>query len=243
LIIWLRVVSWLTMKPHRQPNAVLPVAFLACIVLTFCKGPKPDDGKTHHATFETGTIPGLSQFERLNERELDFDSIMVKNVKAMGQPLNNTNDFLHNRSRIYVDSDPHNKILGGDTGPDKPPIPMPCHCNLMGDTLQVSMILGFFGGVGFELRLYKDQFRSKFLLYTDDVKPFKAHLSDTAFTSELRAVSKFQYLLIDKKPTYKAGQQLTGYFTLTSNRFYEFSGEKMDSSYVTAKIYFICNVR
>jgi hypothetical protein len=168
--------------------------------------------------------------------------MLMANAKEAEVVINNTNDFVHNRSRVYMDSDPHNKVLGGDTGPDKP-VSMPCRCALNGDTLRIFMILGFFGGAGFELQLYKDNFRSHFILYTDDVKPFKGHLSDTSFSGEVRPESRFQYLVLDEKPAYKRNQQLTGYFTFTSNRFYEQSAGKLDSSYVTAKVYFTCNTQ
>ena len=217
-------------------------ALLVCVILISCKDTNLDDRKTYHKEFETGFVPGLQQFEVLNKQELGFDSMLMANAKIAGVEMNHGSDFVHNRSRIYMDSDPHNKILGRDTGPGKP-IAMPCHCNLNGDTLQISMVVGFFGGAGFELQLYKDKFRSNFLLYTDDVKPYKAHLSDTAFSSEVRAESRFQFLVLDEKPAYKPNQQLTGYLTFTSNRFYELSAGKLDSSYVIAKIYFTCNTQ
>jgi hypothetical protein len=223
--------------------------FLLLLIITLlfvsCKTEKKDDGKTFNKTFVVGEIPALEDFNTYNELEKGADSIFSgaeKEFKGDTSMNKFITDFRNNRSRVFMDSDSNHKIYEGEksfaTGS-----PMPCNCTTANDSLFIQMIVGFFGGAGFEIALHKDTFLSDFFMYTDDVKPYKSNLQDTAFSSEAIAFSKYQYLLLDKLPTYKPDQQLTGYMTYTSNRFYEKNVDVLDSTYVTGKIYFTCQVK
>jgi len=228
----------------------IKLGLIILVALNSCKTKSPDDAKTYNRTFEIGQIPSIDNFDRLDKRELSIDSVFSDKesifdsmFSKIDEPDSNSsfkNDFIHNRSRIYMDSDPNHKLFPGDKDLDKG-FPTPCNCVTNGDTLFITMGLGLFGGAGFSIKLFKENFISNFFIYTDDVKPYKSHLSDTAFADNAIADNKFQYLIIDKKPTYESNQQLTGYLTYTSNRFYEINTDNgLDSSYVTGKIYFTC---
>jgi hypothetical protein len=219
------------------------ITWLLAIPFIACKQSKQDDGKTYNNTFEVGDIPGLASFQKMDKKELRLDSFLSDGVKEIG--LGATNDFRQNRSRVSMQSDPNHKLYSNEKDEG---FSAPCTCVIRGDSLFINTNIGFFGGNGFNLLLYRDSFQSEFYLYTDDVKPYKSSLSDTAFSEQAVAKSKFQFLIVDKKPTYKAGQQLTGYFTYTSNRFYELNSyapnaTSVDSSYVTGNIYFTCLTR
>src|SRR5688500_3781247 len=73
--------------------------------------------------------------------------------------------------------------------------------------------IGFFGGMGIEMKLFQNYFQSSYYLYIDDVKPYKYKLSDKDFTHELFLKSKFQSLILNEQPKFKSGQQITGYLT------------------------------
>ncbi len=68
-----------------------------------------------------------------------------------------------------------------------------------------------------EIKIYKEQFRSDYLFYIDNVKPYKYQLTDTAFTDNLALLSKFQSLTLDQPPSFTPGQQLTGYLAKLFN--------------------------
>jgi len=71
---------------------------------------------------------------------------------------------------------------------------------------------------------------------------YKSNIADKTFSDMAKAKSKYQYLVLEQLPAFKTGQQLTGYLTLTSNQFYELiANDRLDSTYVTGRIYFTCN--
>ena len=122
--------------------------------------------------------------------------------------------------------------------------PMPCQCDLNGDTIFISSIIGFFGGMGHGIKVFKDSFESYYILYIDDVKPYKHNLTDSVFTDNLSVLSKYQTLRLTEKPVFKSGQHLTGLLTFTSKDFYERPvGDKIDTNYVRGKMFFTCQVK
>ena len=119
-----------------------------------------------------------------------------------------------------------------------------CECNIYKDTLLITMGIGFFGGIGFNLEIIKDNFEANFSEYTDDVKPYKSNLNDTAFYDYFHVKSKYQFLVLNDKPSFQTGLQLTGYMTFSSNNFYvQKYDNQLDTNYVTGKLYFTCKTR
>lgn len=227
---------------------------LILLVLLSCTPSNYDDGKTFNETYKVGRIPDLRAFETYDEIERsmdsinsDYDAVMDSLIKANN--INKTfglagkRDFRNNRSRIFLESYTNNKLDSGDFS-KRESLPMPCTCTISGDTVYVNMGIGFFGGTGFDIILFKNQFSSNYFVYTDDVKPFKSNLSDTSFTDFAVAHSKYQALILNQKPTFQPSQQLTGFLTFTTNKYYTHRwGNNLDTTHVTGKLYFTCNTK
>jgi hypothetical protein len=217
-------------------------------ILSSCHGQLKDDGKTYNKEYIVGTIPTIDNFSKLSENEVEIDSIfgdyekhtdslVSSNPKYKETGLAQKRDFSNNRSRVFMENYNNGNQQTGDSA-----ISMPCSCFVDKDTIFISMIIGFFGGVGFDIKLFGNNFESNFFIYTDDVKPYKPDLLDTVFYSQLSVKNKFQSLVVDKKPTFKTAQQITGYLTFTSKNFYEKAiYNSLDTAYVKGRLYFICN--
>lgn len=106
------------------------------------------------------------------------------------------------------------------------------------------MSVGLFSGMAVEIVLFKNNFQSFYTESTDNFKSLKYNLRDTALMDEITLRSKFQGLVLNEKPSFKAGQQLTGYLTFTSPLYFSKQevGEPLDSCYVTGKAYFTCKI-
>jgi hypothetical protein len=206
---------------------------LFSLVLFSCRT-KQDDGHTANKTYQVGNIPGIDSFKIYTVLEKEMDS----NSKKYNQA-----DFRTNRGRIFMNSYTNNKLIKGEFSSHES-LPIPCECYTEKDTIYINMAIGFFGGIGYRIKVYKDNFESAFFDWTDDVKPYKANIDDTAFTSFVVAENKYQYLILDKKPNLQQGRQLTGFLTFTSKNYYEIQmNDHLDSSYVTGKLYFTCTAR
>jgi|JI10StandDraft_1071094.scaffolds.fasta_scaffold447124_1 hypothetical protein len=212
---------------------------LQIIILTFgicglisCNG-QQDNGATFNQSFQVGSIPGISDFETLNEEEKHTDSLKTRHKK----------DWRNNRSRVFMNFYTNGKLSEIDSAFIKG-FPTPCECLIDKDTMFVSMGIGFFGGLGTNLKVFRDRFIGSFYEYTDDVKPYKTNLNDTAFSNYVLVPNKYQHLTLSDMPTWQSDQQLSGLMNFTSNDFYEETyGHVVDSKYVTGKIYFTCKTR
>ena len=209
---------------------------------------------TYNSKYQIGKISDIESFKNLNEKEkfadslfksIDFvlDSIYKADTSKRLVDLSFKRDFINNRSRVYMNSYENNKITPIDSefllG-----LPTPCDCYIHNDSLTIKMGVGFFGGFGFNIQLSGSNFQSFFYNYIDDVKPYKLNLSDTTLENFIKVKSKYQSLIIDQKPTFKSGQQITGYFTFTSTNYFEQNGNKtFDSNYVNGKLFFTCKTR
>lgn len=206
------------------------------IILTFgicgllCCKDQQDQEATYNQNFQVGSIPGIKDFETFNEEEKHTDSLKTRIKK----------DWRHNRGRIFMNVYTNGKPADIDsvfiTG-----LPLPCKCVIDHDTMFVRMGVGFFGGFGFNLKVFNDQFIGTLSEYTDSGEPYKTNLSDTSFSNYFITQNKYQYLILSDRPTLQDAQQLTGFMTFTSNNFYEKDYEnRMDTNYLTGKIYFTC---
>lgn len=197
-------------------------------------------GKAVDGEYVTGEIPDRKSFEKYTLKEVQMDSAFNAYDKiGFGVPK----DFRNNRARIFMDGY-HNdeKQSANDEYPEG--LPTPCDCFLHNDTLTVRMGIGFFGGTGFLIDLCGARYSSSFFVYTNDEKPYKSNLNDTCFYEYAIAKSKRQKLILNQRPEYRPGQQLTGFLDIESKPYYIDSGNNMpDSSYVAGKIYFTCRTR
>jgi hypothetical protein len=193
-----------------------------------------DNSRTYNATYQIASIPEMESFNTYTEIERIMDSSMNQFSQ---------NDFSNNRSRIFIHTFINNKLQQGESTKYES-LPMPCACYTEKDTIYVNITIGFFAGLGYNIKIYKDRFESNYFEYTDDVKPYKANITDSAFTDYLLAKSKDQYLILNKKPTFKLDEELIGFLTLTSNNYYSIGiGSSLDTSYVSGKLYFKCKVK
>lgn len=114
-------------------------------------------------------------------------------------------------------------------------MPAPCDCWVKKESIFISMGIGFFGGMVFHIKLEKENFHSSFYQYIDDGKPYKANMKDS-FTNQIEIPNKYQYLVLEGRPSFKPGQQLNGYLTLTTSAYYEqASFNRLDTNYYQGK--------
>ncbi len=228
------------------------IATLIILLFNSCSG-QQDNGKTNNQTYIISEIPDKEDFLKLTDHEKAVDSIfgdydktvdslLLKDDRLKGNPLLQKRAFLDNRGRIYLQAFENGKPAKVDSAFSRG-MPAPCECQVKKDTVFVSMGIGFFGGMGFNVAVFKNSFQSSYYLYIDDVKPYKGNLKDS-FSNDLTVKSKYQYLILDNQPTFQEGQQLSGYLTMTSQNYYENSyGNHLDTNYVVSKIYFTCSTK
>ena len=213
-----------------------------------------DSGKIFEKTYHVGTIKNLQSFYIYNKTEKRLDSIyhaseiyadsMMKalNIKPGGS-TSLKKDFFNNRSRVFLNSFTDDKLDSNDFFRYKS-LPMPCDCYVKNDTVFVDMVIGFLGGSGFNIKIFDKKFQSDFFDYSSDDKIYKLNQTDTAFTSIAIAASKYHSLILKVKPTFKLGQQITGFLTFTSDNWYERSvGDILDRKFVSGKLFFTCQTK
>lgn len=227
----------------------LLILFFYVLFCYACKT-QADNGKTYNETYTVSEIPDLNAFHTLTEYEKSIDSmyssddiiiarLISKDSSLKTKSLFKPSDFINNRGRIVITYYENGNVAERDSIFQKG-LPTQCKCEIDRDSIFVSMAAGFFSGFGYTIMITKNSFNSNFFIAVNDIKPFKKNLADS-FTNELNIKSKYQYLVLDQRPSYQEGQQLTGYFTTTSENYYENSiGDTIDSNYVVGKIYFTC---
>jgi hypothetical protein len=218
----------------RTSILILLTALVASIS---CKTGTKDDGKTYNKTYSIGVIPNIDSFYTLKENEKRIDS-----MEFQFKDVTWVKEFRSNRGRVFAQTWENGKPAEQDeslsTG-----MPMPCRCYVSNDSIIIDMSIGFFGGASYEILVMKDSFQSQFVTYADNIKPYKSHRDDTAFSGEAVAKSKYQHLLLSEKPTFRPGQQLTGFLTFTTYPYYEEKFGSLDSIYEAGRIFFTCATR
>jgi hypothetical protein len=235
---------------HTMRRNLFILLFIA-FAISSCHERLKDDGQTYNKKYVVGSIPSTDKFSELSKNEEELDSMFNAEDKytdslAASNPiykekavLQQINDFKNNRARIFM-----TRYTNGNPGRGDSVLAFPCFCAIENDTLYMSMVVGFFGGDGLWIKLNGKDFESGYLTYTDDVKPYKTDLSDTAFYGIIYVNSRFQNLVINKKPTFKTGQQLSGHLTFTTRNYYEKNiGTQLDTAYVAGRLYFTCHTR
>lgn len=181
-----------------------------------------------------GTIPNLDAFYKMDTLELKFDSMMPANDPAFPMA------FSTNRSRIMLNEKTNDQ-------PVKAPLekmPALCECYTDKDTLTIKTGIGFFGGFGFEIKVGAKGFRSAYFEYIDDVRPYKYSLADTATYSAISVSTQQQTLTLLNPPAFNPGQQVTGYFTFTTQPFYvKQNALETNKHQVLGHLYFTCKPR
>lgn len=189
----------------------------------------------YHSNYEVGTIPDLDGFKKLQKYEMRMDSLIPEY-----DPLTRRGPFILNRSRIFLDMY-ENGIAQEKDSSYYPGLPTVCTCETTGDTTFIRFGIGFFGGFGFITKVYEGKFESSFFEYTDDVKPFKTDLSDTAFHSSVKVDNKYQKLILKDKLLHKYGQQITGLLYYRTDDYYKKNySDSVDTVYMAGRVFFTC---
>ncbi len=213
--------------------------FFSFLSLLDCFGQKNN-------TYTTGVIPGISDFMILNDIEKQMTSMFNEiNFSSDSLKLNDSfkKDFTNNRSRVFMNSYNNGKINPRDTAFHLG-LPIPCDCTVSNDSMFVFMNFGFLGGFGFNIGVVGNKFQSQFFEYIDDVKPYKISISDTVFNNYIQVDNTTQSLILDKKPTFAIGQQITGFLTFSSSTYVEkTTANSLENKYVSGYSYFTCKTR
>lgn len=208
-----------------------------------CQGQQKDDGRTYNKEYVVGTIPLRNDFLALTKQEKELDSLFNSDFKEIGNSQKHRNlptiSFRNNRARILLYETTNGKQWQKDPSLKKGMSTM-CRCAVDGDTMEINMAAGFFGGVGLKIKVYGKQFGSWFFQENDNVENLKTTLADTSFRSRVIVENKSQHLAFDRQPDFKPGQQITGYFTFTSDEYFEKNRQNIDTLSASGKIHFTC---
>ncbi len=197
---------------------------------------------THNKEYEIGPIPSLSDFRTLTRAEKEMNSLFKSDVNdsvAQRHRSLSANSFANNRARILLYEIKNGRQLQKDVSNKKGTSAM-CVCALDADTMEINMALGFFGGVGVKIKVYENKFSSWTFQENDNVENLKTSLADTSFNVRVWVENKNQYLVFDRQPDFRVGQQVTGYFTYTSRQYFEKNHQSIDTISISGKIHFTC---
>lgn len=223
------------------------IAVFIVLMACSCKG-QPGKGGIYGTNYLIGQIPNKEAFLQLTEDEKNteasfnsfdkaMDSLAQHDDKLKGIFLWQKRDFIKNRSIVFMQHYVNGKITKVDSTERLSAL---CECLVSLDSLFVTSDLGF---ERFKINVVENDFQSGYFLYTKVAKPYKLHINDN-FTYSLTVDNKYQSLTLDKKPSLKEGQQLTGYLEMTSDIYYENTdGDRPGTNYVKAKVYFTCTTK
>ena len=204
------------------------------ILLIFCSC----QGQTnqYNLKYGVGQIDSLQTLSTLTSQEQQMDSLLQNITWFNGA-------FRNNRSRIFLESFKNGQLQsGGDPGLATG-LPAPCMCYIDKDTIYIKTWIGFFGAIGFGMKIYKDEFSSQFIIQIDQSDTYKVNLADKNFTGQAIVNSKYQKLVFMTRPSFKLDEQLTGVLEITTNNYYEKKYDTVDTLSVKGKIYFTCKTR
>jgi hypothetical protein len=259
-------------SPSRKTLAVIfmrpPTStfIISIIVSLFVNCSSDNNGKSKHIkindsvynkNYLVDSVPSLQFFLTLNEDEKGIDSMsksdeplykeidsIAKLDKMIDINLMPYRNFSTNRSRIYFSSYKENDLeLSDSSDLLKEGLATECGCITKNDTIFISMSFGYFGGGGFNINIFKSGFTSSYSQYIDqNLKLFKTKITDD-FSDNFSVDNKFQFLILDKNPSLKKDEQLTGFLTFTTNCYFERKGDKLDTNYVKGHLYFTCKTK
>ena len=212
----------------------------------------------YNKNYIVDSVPRLKFFLSLNEDEKSMDSISKSNepfYKKLDsaakidkridiKDLMPYRNFYTNRSRIYFSSYKENDLQWSDSSDLlKKGLATQCDCVTRNDTIFISMAFGYFGGGNFNITIIKNSFTSSYSQYIDqNLKLFKTKITDD-FSDNFKVDNKFQFLILDKKPSFKKEEQLTGYLTFTTNHYFEDKVDKLDTNYIKGHLFFTCKTK
>lgn len=207
----------------------LSLFFLLLATLSACSQNNRTPADNKH--YSIGNIAGIDSFKTPNETD--------KRLAAMAPG----NDFIRNRARLWMQFYTNGKLTKQDSALETG-MSLPCSCSLNKDTIKIQALIGFFGGMGIQTDMVKDQFQSRYLLMESDGKPYKYHANDKNFTGDLSLNNLSQSLILENQPAFKLSEQLSGYLTFATPKYFETTiANQMDACNAKGRLYFTCVVR
>ncbi|WP_153796600.1 hypothetical protein [Foetidibacter luteolus] len=190
----------------------------------------------YNLKYVVGEIDSLQSFSKLTSQEQKMDSLLQNSTWLNGA-------FRNNRSRIFMESFENGQLNTGGDSSLVTGLSAPCMCYTDKDTIYMKTWIGFFGSIGFGVKIFKDDFKSQFIIQIDEPDTYKVNLSDKDFTGQAIVNSKYQKLSFLTRPSFKIDEQLTGILEITTNDYYEKKHNGVDTLSVKGKIYFTCKTR
>ena len=254
----------------RIKNIVIILISFFCF--TSCNG----QGK-FNSEYNVGIIPNISKFEKMTQNEIRIDTLKNKHhIESLQSMIDGTafiegvsekdkqesieyekikfQRYKDNRSRYFMDlfinDEKDNKYLAGvDT------LTTECSCYLSGDTIKVRMGIWVFGGFTFSIDLAKNKFTSKYWEDTHEEPIYKTELIDGSLVDNILVGNDEQSLILENKPTFTLDENILGYLTFKTKKYYRKSdykrigteddsiGKSMDKLNMMGSLYFKCKVR
>ncbi len=209
------------------------IKYLLILLATYtCQG----QTKHNSSKYTVGQIDSLQSFSTLTSQELRIDSLLQSNTWFNGA-------YRNNRGRILLHSFKNGQLQSGGDSNLVTGLPAPCMCYIKKETIFIKTWTGFFGAMGFEIKIFKDEFNSQFIIQIDQPDTYKVNLSDKKFTGQAIVNSRYQNLTFLTKPNFKLDELLTGSLEITTNNYYEKKYNSIDTLSVSGKIYFTCMTR
>lgn len=152
--------------------------------------------------------------------------------------------FKNNRSRIYFDRVMNKGVEEKIDSSVVKELSLSCTCYLSKDTLKIHSGIGMMGGFGTYINVYQKQANSSFYIYTDDIKAYKSSLADTAFQNYALVSNQLSQLILDKKPNFEPGEQLSGLLSFKTLPIYERKDkDKLEQRTIEGRMHFTCKSR
>jgi hypothetical protein len=207
--------------------------FFTLFICFSCQAQKAE----YNIKYAIAELSGIKGFLKLTRAEQKMDRLPNDSTWFNGT-------FRNNRSRIFLANFENGQLKDGSDSTLKTAFPAVCMCYLHKDTIYIKTWAGFFGVIGFNMKIYQDEFSSQYIIQIDQPDTFKTDSSDKKFTGQAVISNKYQQLTLRTKPNYAINEQLTGLLEITSKNYYEKKSENVvDTINVKARVYFTCKTR
>ncbi len=119
-------------------------------------------------------------------------------------------------------------------------LPNVCHCQFKNDTIKISGGIFYGGGIGYQMKMTKDEFDGQIILASDSKTHKKT--KDGEFIKELYLSSKNQDIRFYDEPEFKLDSFLKGKIILTSEEYFTKSSNGLEKDQMIMKILFECKL-
>jgi hypothetical protein len=206
------------------------------------------DEKIYNTAFDVKDVPLFNNILKPDKIDSQMYHLRVYPEGVFSQKaFKRYKSFYDNRCKIYLQDTLANK----QNNPDDSIIAWRpfCNCQILNDTIFVIMSNGLMmdSYTACLIKIYKDKFNfqySAFYMPGDWGVRFLSKENDTDYTPSLNPTTKYQYLVLKKKPSYRPNQQLTGYLSCTINTYIEKSiYEEIKRHSISGRLFFTCKTK